>query len=111
MEMKNCPFCGEEGMDLVGLKFHLLNHCTVFESTKDVVSLMGKNTRAPASPWVSVKDRLPDVIGHYLIFLSYCGSKQISWAFYNSEKKWCGEGYYDTVTHWQPLPEPPKESL
>jgi hypothetical protein len=67
------------------------------------------------SGWISVKDRLPDVIGWYLIY----NGNQISMAFYfhPGEKYkynvsgWVvdNEDYADKVTHWQPLPSPPKE--
>jgi hypothetical protein len=52
--------------------------------------------------WISVKDRLPE---KYVGVLVYNGSIH--------EDFICSSGYfYDTldVTHWMPLPEPPKES-
>lgn len=59
--------------------------------------------------WISVKDRLPYVIGNYIIYggedLHY-----IAWAFFNSKNKWVDfnkTSFYETVTHWMPLPEPP----
>jgi hypothetical protein len=32
--MMECPFCGDRGFDLVGLKGHLLNSCEVFDETE-----------------------------------------------------------------------------
>ena len=85
--------------------------------------------------WISVKDRLPDGPGHYLICTSInywhggCMDKNMGHKFHKS----CGtpigydgttksvlDCYYDVtgdwnrvcnchVTHWMPLPEPPKE--
>ena len=55
--------------------------------------------------WISVKDRLPNVAGWYLVF--YNGSK-MQVAFFKG-KKWPFDNYYHKVTHWMPLPEPPKE--
>lgn len=79
--------------------------------------------------WISVKDRLPGEDGRYLVYnMSYCnavalvtsfstclenvedyafeGEKRPGWFSYDDEY-----GYYeiDGVTHWMPLPEPPKE--
>lgn len=82
------------------------------------------------SKWISVTERLPDTDGEYLIFSNgYVGilppcistalfakslrGKCLMWdepdrsGFYNYD----GEGEWEEkgVTHWMPLPEPPKE--
>jgi len=37
MEMKTCPFCGEQEYDLVGLKFHLeCGECEKYNETERV---------------------------------------------------------------------------
>ena len=78
--------------------------------------------------WISVDDRLPERDGAYLVTIEYFGKRQgidiryftidgekvdeyelagqkCVWFFYDSEY-----GYVptDSVTHWMPLPEPPK---
>jgi len=51
--------------------------------------------------WISVKDRLPETIGSYIVK----GSGKIAWAFYNSDGDWCYDNSrYTNLTHWQPLP-------
>lgn len=84
--------------------------------------------------WISVKDRLPDESGKYLVFSRYVsGNLKIDsfhirnysdnlskvdeydfdekednrpgWYDYDSE---CGFYEVGGITHWQPLPEPPK---
>lgn len=61
--------------------------------------------------WISVKDRLPERNG---IYLAYDG-EYISTVEYEKgrpDSEWTDdyEGYLDLlVTHWMPLPEPPKE--
>lgn len=55
--------------------------------------------------WISVKDRQPNVAGWYLVF--YNGNK-MQVAFFKG-KKWPFDNHYHKVTHWMPLPEPPKE--
>lgn len=60
--------------------------------------------------WISVKDRLPERDGEYLIHLddgfiataSYMANEdgELDWEL------WADSG---EVTHWQPLPEPPKK--
>ena len=31
-----CPFCGEDGFDLIGLKHHLENYCESYKSTLSI---------------------------------------------------------------------------
>lgn len=58
--------------------------------------------------WTSVKDSLPKKKGDYLIY----NTDGIVWPYwYNPEnKKWYDNcGYLtESVTHWMPLPKPPK---
>lgn len=52
------------------------------------------------SEWISVKDKLPDTTGNYLVYngaVIYC-------SFLNSNKQW---NSWSDITHWMPLPEPP----
>ena len=76
--------------------------------------------------WISVKDRLPEKTGSYLVFYhewsggaflpTYEDFKIRVMRFLNS-RKWCYPVCVDKrceadtnreVTHWMPLPEPPK---
>lgn len=61
------------------------------------------------SEWISVKERLPKAGEDVIAYLGE-GIFEICWML----KDGCWEtrdAYLDTdaVTHWQPLPEPPKE--
>lgn len=31
-----CPFCGENGFDKMGLKYHLRNYCKEYQNTEDI---------------------------------------------------------------------------
>jgi hypothetical protein len=78
--------------------------------------------------WISVKDRLPEEDGKYIVFEQSGGRTNTSilrfakdarkvdrydfkgrWknAWYEYDSEW---GHYtvDSVTHWMPLPQPPK---
>lgn len=78
--------------------------------------------------WISVSDRLPEVVStrkEYKIFIKMsarvlCACVQKSgkimvkegyceWYGNNPNAYWKIPGTIDTVTHWMPLPEPPKE--
>ncbi len=65
--------------------------------------------------WISVEDRLPDVpkddyMSDYV--LTYDKKAGIWVAFFCSSGYWCEAREcvsFENVTHWMPLPEPPKE--
>ena len=81
-----------------------------------------------SNEWISVKDRLPEEDGKYLVFEQNSGrtNTSILWfakdarkvdrydfkgrwknAWYEYDSEW---GHYtvNSVTHWMPLPQPPK---
>ena len=64
------------------------------------------------SKWISCKDKMPEDGVNVLI---YAGNRMISLAWYDKDMGYfyiCDSDYkYNSldVTHWQPLPEPPKD--
>lgn len=75
--------------------------------------------------WISVKDKLPDEDGRYLVFTSNSTMIIVGFAkslkdvdeyelpaskpgWYNYDSEY---GYYEctSITHWRKLPEPPEE--
>lgn len=88
-----------------------------------------KESGVTVQEWISVYDRLPQEDGAYLVTANDFGNSQrvkirwfakdgetvdkydlagqkYVWYFYDSE---CGYASTKSVTHWMPLPEPPKE--
>lgn len=82
-----------------------------------------------ALKWISVNERLPETDGRYLVHKNLWGSTwfdvisfakdgrkideydfQKNWenVWYNYDSEW-GHVTTDSVTHWMPLPEAPKE--
>ncbi len=57
--------------------------------------------------WISVKDRLPEEDVRVLVYIN----SERSYTKIDTDRikygKWIR--WYKDVTHWQPLPEPPKE--
>jgi Protein of unknown function (DUF551) len=66
------------------------------------------------SEWISVKDRLPGNDAEKVLTYSIHGwGYYVGWLETNMANKriWCRfTDYLPYVTHWQPLPEPPKET-
>ena len=71
----------------------------------------------PDNGWISVKDRLPEIGENYRSKLVMCytpdGEHEYLFDYY--EVNGFGQGCFTTekyfgisITHWQPLPEPPK---
>ena len=65
-----------------------------------------------ALTWISVEERLPKKTGKYLV----CTAKKAVYCakFYTYFSDRYPHGYFGTdqythITHWMPLPEPPKE--
>lgn len=75
------------------------------------------------SEWISVKDGLPEVVDSYLVVVKEKYPHEEKWNvhvdvaashgnyiddFWDTFNDW-KEGQEVHVTHWMPLPEPPKE--
>lgn len=80
------------------------------EQAADMLEKLAAEKNAKKPEWISVKDRLPDKkCEAYLCSLDSClfpGSQYISIRAFCDDGEWEANG---TVTHWMPLPEPPKE--
>ena len=59
------------------------------------------------SEWISVKDRLPEKDGSYIVHSGASG-KVYTAHFWERNRRWSGRGINSNVTYWMPLPEPPK---
>ena len=63
--------------------------------------------------WISVKDRVPKNSGRYLVVTrnKHDGGTSIAITAYIKCKigEWWSNDYVYIVTHWMPLPEPPKK--
>jgi len=64
----------------------------------------------PDKDWISVKDRLPENDGLYIVCKTVRGHR-ISFEAHWKGNEWLSvvkNNQLDYITHWQPLPEPPK---
>lgn len=63
--------------------------------------------------WISVAERLPEKTGEYLVCGQWIGKPVETWVCeliaFGNIKGWANEARNPVVTHWMPLPEPPKD--
>ena len=67
-----------------------------------------KYTVREKSEWIPVTERLPEKAGDYLVF-SKAGNYSIQYFYIDGSYKAFLYAEVGTITHWMPLPEPPKE--
>ena len=116
LDLKPCPFCGGEAEVREGNSCR--GHCPYdgrSAGIKECTSQLARDALTLISRWISVEERLPE---RGITKCSACvkcgdGLKRVVCASYNAELKlwtgWHGEKIGNEITHWMPLPEPPKE--
>ena len=89
----------------------LCDLCDCFESEAVYLAAKLQEVRNNKS-WISVKDRLPEKDTRVLVYLDIKDLNPYSTPFFDTDRildgKWVRWNSY--VTHWQPLPEPPKDN-
>lgn len=111
MELLPCPFCGSNNLGQTEYRFSSEIYCHECNGSCDSEIW---NTRH--SPWISVFERLPDHNNPVLISTkeNYGFDYNVSYLHRND----LGNNWHDQqgiriekykVTHWMPLPQPPKE--
>lgn len=103
--LEDCPYYR------TGIK---CSECTVYLS-RDALALI-QHLEAKVPKWISVEERLPVSYGTYLTTIRCPKGSWIETNIYERrEERWehdCGyhtEDVTEWITHWMPLPEPPKE--
>lgn len=102
-----------KGIDICLPRCHCGEDCPYYNAgcmeqlKEDALALL----KAQEPKWISVKDRLPEHGKRYLIYATSEGGKnhRITTAAYGGHFALSGRCAYWKVTHWMPLPEPPKE--
>ena len=94
------------------------SYCCLPSNIQDFhINMFVKNLLAngvTVQEWISVKDRLPDA-GGYVVCIAKRNpfSRFMPMAARIEKNGWVNpitEQYLSEVTHWMPLPEPPKEA-
>lgn len=114
-ELRECPFCGGKAQQSYAGAKHIIicPNCVKLPAdggyidSKDAVTAW--NTRL--DNWISVEERLPETNEDVLVVVDYGGKSGVITGYMRSQNLgWqglVGQRLTD-VTHWMPLPEPPK---
>jgi len=130
-----CPFCGSEAVleTTIGRKGYdacvfcdcSASVCSVTcddVSEAEIDAIAAWNRRAEPH-WIPVTERLPTECGYYLSVVERIAPDELGgnntrvkimrwlgadWRYPTHIPKWINEAITETVTHWMPLPEPPK---
>ncbi|MBB7067968.1 DUF551 domain-containing protein [Escherichia coli] len=80
------------------------------EAVKAVLRRLAGNSPVTPDSWISCSERMPDN-NHDVLFFDVWGYIRIGW-FSADDRSWftSDDGCSMEVTHWMPLPEPPKEA-
>lgn len=106
---KTCPVeLQKDESTCIGVLF---KHC-IDQIERDQKEIEALREKLPK--WISVKERLPiDRLKKYLVAFRDAGGSIVDMARYFPSDGWTCDNWdvpQNLITHWMPLPEPPKEN-
>lgn len=93
------------------LRYEKIDWSTLYD---DIITMSEAyfNKLKEQTTWIPVRDRLPEMYVNVLVYTECKNTFIVSMVSIDGTEKWEDDyGYYldEVVTHWRPLPEPPKE--
>lgn len=100
--------CREQRCDL--FSYHM-PMCNCLNCINALITEAADMLEQDAPGWISVKDKLPPTKGYYLVctYTAFYHTQCISKVFFDGKLWGSVRKRYTNITHWMPLPEPPKE--
>lgn len=83
----------------------------ILTAYKNAIDALQNEQGVTVREWVDVKDRLPEESGMYIVTANDGHAQRVSfvqWQKKNRTWNLTGARSYWRVTHWQPMPQPPK---
>lgn len=111
--------CSTHGCAIIRAAIDTITMLNDFDQTQSAILLKKINALECGRKWIPCNQRLPEADQGVLIIVDGkpCASIELIGAYqlgnYSEESGWIVDEYPEwenpTVTHWMPLPEPPKE--
>lgn len=81
--------------------------CDIYNAIRLIKSLPTADVE-PVRRWIPCSERMPERPGDYQVCTKneYYGTKNVAKRYFNGD---CWSGRWTNITHWMPLPKPPKE--
>ncbi|HCR1140793.1 TPA: DUF551 domain-containing protein [Klebsiella aerogenes] len=86
--------------------------CSGCKTTVRICAELAGNSPVIPDTWIPVSERLPEEGGRYWCYVeeqNSLGKSHYQWNCSWNGEIWGGAMMYGRVTHWMPLPNPPKE--
>lgn len=106
-------YCKIMNLDIISWKHFCFKTSreVIFQMEDEAILLYAQSQLQQIGEWISVKDKLPEEKVKVLICLTYgSGKEEIQTSYYVKRTKSFDHFMNDIITHWMPLPSPPKIS-
>ena len=126
MTCRDCPYAGRFSAKFCDSELHIDALKIIKRQQAEIERLQDRleekqATSDKTSEWISVKDRLPEFteeeMARYSFFgdtffpefnVMILGATQATTLYFDGERWYDEEAHCYCVTHWQPMPQPPK---
>lgn len=115
-KLNPCPICGKqvETGNFAGVDWFVFCDCGIEFAPKNVDTFdeLAARWNRRASEWISVKDRLPEKTGKYIVHQWRTGETSDCDYYHRDDPYTTFPGWeyeHEKISHWMPFPHDPEE--